>query len=59
MHLLFAGSEYAPVYYTVAGYGPTRLALMTIAGKLIIRDINVKNIATAVVVSTLILLADK
>jgi hypothetical protein len=29
-------------------------ALMTIAGKLIIRDINVKNIAIAVVVSTLI-----
>ncbi len=55
MLTFFADSEYRTgILYSgwVWTYGA--FALMTIAGKLIIRDINVKNIAIAVVVSTLI-----
>lgn len=55
MLTFFADSEYRTgILYSgwVWTYGA--FALMAIAGKLIIRDINVKNIAIAVVVSTLI-----
>lgn len=55
MFTFFADSEYRTgLLYSgwVWTYGA--FALMTIAGKLIIRDITIKNIAIAVVVSTLI-----
>jgi uncharacterized protein DUF6580 len=55
MNLFFSGSEYR-TGFLYSGWVWTYLAfaLMTVASKLIIRDINVKNIAIAVVVSTLI-----
>ena len=55
MQTMFTDSAYrSGILYTgwVWTYGA--FALMTIAGKLIIRNINIKNIAIAVVVSTLI-----
>ncbi|HEY8895918.1 MAG TPA: DUF6580 family putative transport protein [Niastella sp.] len=55
MQLFFAGSEYRTgLLYSGWVWTYLAFALMAIAGKLIIRDINVKNIAIAVVVSTLI-----
>ncbi|MCS3801666.1 DUF6580 family putative transport protein [Niastella sp. OAS944] len=55
MNLFFSGSEYrSGLLYSGWVWTYLAFALMTIAGKLIIRDINVKNIAIAVVVSTLI-----
>jgi hypothetical protein len=55
MNLFFAGSEYRTgLLYSGWVWTYLAFALMAIAGKLIIRDINVKNIAIAVVVSTLI-----
>jgi hypothetical protein len=55
MQLFFAGSEYRTgLLYSGWVWTYLAFALMTIAGKLIIRNINVKNIAIAVVVSTLI-----
>jgi hypothetical protein len=55
MQLFFAGSEYRTgLLYSGWVWTYLAFALMAIAGKLIIRNINVKNIAVAVVVSTLI-----
>ena len=55
MNLFFAGSEYrSGLLYSGWVWTYLAFALMAIAGKLIIRDINIKNIAIAVVVSTLI-----
>lgn len=55
MNLFFAGSEYRTgLLYSGWVWTYLAFALMTVAGKLIIRNINVKNIAIAVVVSTLI-----
>ena len=55
MQLFFAGSEYRTgLLYSGWVWTYLAFALMAIAGKLIIRDINVKNIAIAAVVSTLI-----
>jgi hypothetical protein len=55
MNLFFSGSEYrSGLLYSGWVWTYLAFALMAIAGKLIIRNINVKNIAIAVVVSTLI-----
>jgi hypothetical protein len=55
MNLFFAGSEYRTgLLYSGWVWTYLAFALMAVAGKLIIRNINVMNIAIAVVVSTLI-----
>jgi hypothetical protein len=55
MNLFFAGSEYRTgLLYSGWVWTYLAFALMAIAGKLIIRNINVMNIAIAVVASTLI-----
>jgi len=55
MQMFFSGSEYRTgLLYSGWMWTYLAFALMAVAGKLIIRDINVKNIAIAVVVSALI-----
>lgn len=55
MNLFFSGSEYrSGLLYSGWVWTYLAFALMAIAGKLIIRNINILNIAIAVVVSTLI-----